>query len=232
MRSARTSGSRQLDRGPVTRLTFEGALNYRPFWLANGREIAFISDRSGPALPYVVRADGSGKPVRLAVPDTAQIDEILVAPGGHWIVYRRGTVNGNRRLAMFRPGVDSTPTEISSGRFDEYAPTVSPDGRWLAYVSVESGREEVYVRPFPDVTRARWQASTSGGLSGMVTRRPGAVFRLGDRSVHEGGCRCWHRFPGWCANDPLLDQPVPASRHIISRSTSRPTGSRSSSRNR
>ena len=156
---------KQLDRGPVTRLTFEGAVNYRPRWLENGRDIAFISDQAGPSLPYVVRADGSGKPEPLAVPDSAQIDEIEFAPGGRWTVYRRGTVNGARRLAMFRPGVDSTPTEISSGRFDEYAPTVSPDGRWLAYVSVESGREEVYVRPFPDISRARWQLSTSGGSS-------------------------------------------------------------------
>ena len=165
-----------LDRGPITRLTFEGALNYRPTWLANGREIAFISDKSGPALPYVVRADGSGKPERLAVPDTAQIDEVGFSPGGQWIVYRRGTVNGNRRLAMFRPGVDSTPTEISSGRFDEYSPTVSPDGRWLAYVSVESGREEVYVRPFPDVSRARWQVSTGGGSSPVWAANGKALY--------------------------------------------------------
>jgi serine/threonine-protein kinase len=165
-----------LDRGPITRLTFEGAVNYRPTWLANGREIAFISDQSGPALPYVVRADGSGKPVRLAVPDTAQIDEIEIAPGGTWIVYRHGTVNGNRRLAMFRPGVDSTPTEISSGRFDEYSPIVSPDGRWLAYVSVESGREEVFVRPFPDVSRARWQVSTSGGSSPVWSSNGKALY--------------------------------------------------------
>ncbi len=165
-----------LDRGPITRLTFEGALNYRPTWLANGREIAFISDKSGPALPYVVRADGSGKPERLAVPDTAQIDEVGFSPGGQWIVYRRGTVNGNRRLAMFRPGVDSTPTEISAGRFDEYSPTVSPDGRWLAYVSVESGREEVYVRPFPDVSRARWQVSTGGGSSPVWAANGKALY--------------------------------------------------------
>ncbi len=165
-----------LDRGPITRLTFEGALNYRPTWLAGGREIAFISDQGVPALPWVVRADGSSKPVRLAVPDTAQIDEVEFSPGGQWIVYRRGTVNGNRRLAMFRPGVDSTPTEISSGRFDEYAPTVSPDGRWLAYVSVESGREEVYVRPFPDITRARWQASTSGGASPVWSPNGKALY--------------------------------------------------------
>jgi len=156
---------KQLDRGPLTRLTFEGAVNYRPFWLPGGRELLFISDQSRRALPYKVRADGSGKPVPFPVPDTAQVDEITQAPGGTWIVYRRGTVNGARRIAMFRPGLDSTPTEVSPGRFDEYAPTVSPDGRWLAYVSVESGREEVYVRPFPDVARARWQVSTSGGAS-------------------------------------------------------------------
>jgi serine/threonine protein kinase/Tol biopolymer transport system component len=165
-----------LDRGPITRLTFEGAVNYRPTWLANGREIAFISDQTGPALPYVVRADGSGKPERIAVPDTAQIDEIEFAPGGEWIVYRRGTVNGNRRLAMFRPGVDSTPKEISAGRFDEYAPTVSPDGRWLAYVSVESGRDEVYIRPFPDVSRARWQVSTTGGSSPVWSSSGKALY--------------------------------------------------------
>lgn len=165
-----------LDRGPITRLTFEGAVNYRPTWLANGREIAFISDQSGPALPYVVRADGSGKPQRIAVPDTAQIDEIEFAPGGEWIVYRRGTVNGNRRLSMFRPGVDSTPKEITTGRFDEYSPTVSPDGRWLAYVSVESGRDEVYIRPFPDVGRARWQVSTTGGSSPVWSSSGKALY--------------------------------------------------------
>ena len=42
-------------------------------------------------------------------------------------------------------------------------PTLSPDGRWLAYVTVESGREEVYVRPFPNTSDARWQVSNAGG---------------------------------------------------------------------
>ena len=72
--------------------------------------------------------------------------------------------------------LDSVPTEISTGRFDEYAPTVSPDGRWLAYVSVESGREEVYVRPFPDITRARWQVSPSGGYSPVWSRDGRELF--------------------------------------------------------
>lgn len=157
---------KQLDRGPVTRLTFEGTINYRPQWMENGRDVVYISDRvNGRALPYRLRADGSGKPEPIAVPDTTQVDEINVAPGGTWIVYRRGTVNGMRRIAMFRPGIDTVAQDVSVGRFDEYSPAVSPDGRWLTYVSSESGREEVYIRPFPDVTRARWQVSTTGGSS-------------------------------------------------------------------
>jgi serine/threonine-protein kinase len=167
---------KQLDRGPITRLTFEGAVNYRPFWLPGGKDLLFLSDQSRRTLPYAVRADGSGKPVPFPMPDTSQVDEIEQAPGGQWIVYRRGTVNGARRLAMFRPGIDSAPTAISTGRFDEYSPTVSPDGRWLAYVSVESGREEVYVRPFPDITRARWQVSTSGGSSPVWSREGRELF--------------------------------------------------------
>jgi serine/threonine-protein kinase len=167
---------KQLDQGAITRLTFEGAVNYRPFWLPDGKDLLFLSDQSRRTLPYTVRSDGSGKPVPFPMPDTAQVDEIEQAPGGTWIVYRRGTVNGARRLAMFRPGVDSAPTEISTGRFDEYAPTVSPDGRWLAYVSVESGREEVYVRPFPDITRARWQVSPSGGYSPVWSRDGRELF--------------------------------------------------------
>ena len=54
---------KQLDQGPITRLTFEGAVNYRPFWLPGGRDLLFLSDQSRRTLPYSVRADGSGKPV-------------------------------------------------------------------------------------------------------------------------------------------------------------------------
>jgi Tol biopolymer transport system component len=52
---------------------------------------------------------------------------------------------------------------LVEGRFDEFAPVLSPDGKWLAYVTNESGGSEVYVRPFPDATSARWQVSVDGG---------------------------------------------------------------------
>jgi len=54
---------------------------------------------------------------------------------------------------------------VETAAFDQYMPTISPDSRWLAYVSVESGREDVYVRPVADPGAARWQVSTAGGTS-------------------------------------------------------------------
>ena len=59
---------------------------------------------------------------------------------------------------------DAKPRPLLRTRFNEYQPRLSPDGRWLAYVSDESGRDEVYVRPFPEVDKGKWQVSTSGGV--------------------------------------------------------------------
>ncbi len=155
---------KQLDRGPLTRLTFEGAVNYRAAWAPDDHSVGFLSDRTGRTLPYLARADGSSPATRIALPDTGQVDEIQWTKDGRWIVYRTGVVAGVRRIARYHVG-DSTATAIEDGRFDQYMPTVSPDGRWLAYVTVESGREEVYVRPFPGTSDARWQVSSAGGSS-------------------------------------------------------------------
>ena len=67
-------------------------------------------------------------------------------------------------LIVLRQGPDSAtvPVAADSG-FDENAPVLSPDGRWLAYVSDETGQDEVWVRPFPNVDAGRWQVSARGG---------------------------------------------------------------------
>jgi hypothetical protein len=155
---------KQLDRGPLTRLAFEGTVNYRPAWHPDGRTIGFISDRTGPSRPYVTRADGSSQTTPLEVADTLWIDEIEWSRDHKWLLYRTGAVAEQRRVAM--TALPSTSgTQVEPGKFDNYMPTLSPDGRWLAYVSVESGREEVYVRPFPNTGDARWQVSRAGGTS-------------------------------------------------------------------
>jgi hypothetical protein len=156
---------KQLPTGPLSRLAFEGSnVNYRPVWHPDGRSVGFISDRTTRGLAYVARADGSSPAARVEIADTAQIDEFEWSRDLKWILYRTGTYAGVRRVAM--TAVPSKAgIEIEPGRFDSHSPTLSPDGRWLAYVGTETGREEVYVRPFPNTSDARWQVSTAGGIS-------------------------------------------------------------------
>jgi serine/threonine-protein kinase len=154
---------KQLNTGPLTRLTFEGTLNYRPAWRPDGRLLSFTSDRAGPSFLYQIRADGSGTAERIMPGDTTQIDESEWSHDGRWLLYRAGVSDDQRKL--YALGSDTSRVTLVASRFDSYMPTLSPDGRWLAYVSPESGREEVYVRPFPDAGQARWQVSTGGGAA-------------------------------------------------------------------
>jgi serine/threonine-protein kinase len=157
---------KQLDAGPLTRLTFDGTLNYRATWRPDGRTVSYTSNRDRALSHlYQIRADGSSKPERLLPGDTMQVDEAVWSRDGRWLVYRTG-VSGSFRDIYARPlSGDTGRITVAAGPYDEYMPALSPDGRWIAYVSLESGREEVYVRPFPDTDRARWQVSTAGGTA-------------------------------------------------------------------
>ncbi len=149
---------KDLPRGPITKLTFEGSLNYRPTWMSDGRTISFTSDRAGSTRIMTKRADGSvPAEVVLDVPGRAAHEGVW-SPDGEWLLYR-----GNPRdiYAVSRSG-DTLPMVVTP--FEERGPTVSPDGRWLAYQSDESGRFEVYVRPFPESNSGKWQVSTDGGV--------------------------------------------------------------------
>jgi eukaryotic-like serine/threonine-protein kinase len=153
---------KRLDAGPFSRLTFDGTTNIRPSWSSDGRDVLFVSDREGVQALYRKRADGSGPP-GLIVRESRGVSEGFISPDGRWNLLRTlvGTP-GNGDILGLRRG-DSVPTPLVATKFAEIAPTLSPDGRWLAYVSIESGRGEVYVRPFPDVNQARWQVSRNGG---------------------------------------------------------------------
>ena len=173
---------KQLDAGPLTRLTFEGSINYRPAWRVDGRSLSFTSDRQEPfSFLYQLRADGSAKPERLLPNDTSQVDEAVWSRDGRWLVYRVGTAAGFRDIYARQLSGDTARVTVAAGQYDEYMPALSPDGRWIAYVSVESGREQVYVRPFPDTDRARWQVSTAGG-SGPAWSHTGRELFYVDRA--------------------------------------------------
>ena len=90
------------------------------------------------------------------------MDEGALSRDGRCLIYRSGS-GGGRDIYAIRPGTDSAPVPLVTSPSEDYAPALSPDGRWLAYVSEESRQPEVYVRPFPNAGAARWQVSQAGG---------------------------------------------------------------------
>jgi serine/threonine-protein kinase len=189
---------KQLDRGPLPKLTFAGSLNYRPAWTPDGRSVAFVSDRGDNRDLYLRRADGTGQ-AELLLDEEQVIEEVTYSPDGEWLVYRETAES--RDLYALRGGADSVPVPLMTEGFSESAPAVSPDGRWLAYVSTKSGQSEVYVRPFPNTNDGKWLISTDGGTepvwahSGLelfyrgggnlmaVEVLPGVTFVPGERQV-------------------------------------------------
>ena len=157
---------KQLDTGPASRITFEGAANFRPAWTSDGRSVLFLSDRGqmqAGAL-YKKRADGTG-PAEFLATHELELSEGVQSPDGRWLITRTSTsVRGSGDIMALQIGVDTALVPLLATRFGEVTPALSPDGRWLAYASNESGRREIYVRPFPNVDEARWQVSTNGGI--------------------------------------------------------------------
>jgi serine/threonine-protein kinase len=154
---------KQLDRRPASRLTFMDGLNRRPAWTRDGRSVTFISIRGGNRDLYAKRADGAGS-ADVVLDLAADVDEGFWSPDGDWLIFRTGTMDGERDIFALRSGPDSATVPVAAdSRFDEIAPVLSPDGRWLAYVSNETGQDEVWVRPFPNVDAGRWQVSFRGG---------------------------------------------------------------------
>ena len=153
---------RPMDRGPATRLTF-GGQERRPAWSPDGRQVAFIRDTGTSTVVNVRPADGTGSDRRLARLDRL-VQEVAWSPDGRWLILRTDNgAAGAGDLVGVRVGGDTTPVSLVASPFTELSPALSPDGRWLAYSSNESGRNEVYVRPFPNTDAGRWQISSAGG---------------------------------------------------------------------
>ena len=184
---------KQLPAGPVSRLTLDAAEDRAPAWTSDGRAITFLSDRAIP--PDTARqagrfrlweqpANGAGE-ARLVWAADAPTDASLSADG-RWVFLGTGgpgTGAAGDILAAQR-GVDTVARRLVATPFDEGSATLSPDGRWLAYVSNEQGAPEVFVRPFPDVNGGRWQVSSGGGSAPLWAHSGRELFYVKGQEMH------------------------------------------------
>jgi eukaryotic-like serine/threonine-protein kinase len=165
--------SLDLGEGSLTRLTTD-RISDHPIWTRDGRHVVYSSN----ADLWWITADRSGPP-----------ESLLTAVGNR---YPSDVSADSRRVVFYQPGAgiltlafDSAPASrlVVPAAFNESSPALSPDGRWLAYQSDETGSTEVYVRPF-EAAGARFQVSLGGGSEPLWSRDGHSLYyRAADTMV-------------------------------------------------
>jgi Tol biopolymer transport system component len=143
-----------------TRLTFDDAADTEEVWSPDGRFLIFSSGRGGPDNLYRKRADGSGEEERLSKRDNPMWANAWSTDGRSVAFVEMGP-KGNFDVSKLSLD-DGKVQPLLASQFREADPAISPDGRWLAYTSDESGRQEIYIRPYASGA-GRWQVSDNGG---------------------------------------------------------------------
>ncbi|MEX2047998.1 MAG: protein kinase [Gemmatimonadota bacterium] len=176
---------KQLDRGPSTRLTSDGGRNDYPEWTPDGASVTFTSDRASPSFDlWTKRADGIGEPA-LELDEEWAVAEGRWSPDGEWFIHRTSTnVRGAGDIVGQRRSQGDARIPLVASAFTETQPTLSPNGRWMAYSSNETGRQEVFVVPFPNTDDGKWPVSVGGGSEPAWSRDGRELFyRSGARQM-------------------------------------------------
>ena len=167
-------------REALTRLTFDPGIDNHPVWTPDGRRLLFSSAQAGPREIFWQSADGTGSAERLTTNGEAKNRlPYDISPDGTRVVLREDAPNPTTHdLMVLSLDGEHRVQPLIQTTFDEANADLSPDGRWLAYESNESGLYEVYVRTFPDVNGGRWQISTGGGTRPLWARDGRELFYM------------------------------------------------------
>ena len=210
----------ELARGISTRFTFDSKDDTAPVWSPDGRTIGFASNREGAYDVYRKISSGAGK------------DELLLksaipkfpsdwSPDGRFLLYYE--INPKTKYDLWvlpdpggAPG-DKKPIPFLRTEFNEILGAFSPDGKWIAYQSDESGNYEVYVQTFPS-TGAKWQVSKGGGTHPRWRRDGKELFYLGGRKMTAVEVKIGATFQGGNPQ-PLFDTSITNSfvRYAVTR---------------
>ncbi len=168
----------EVQRGIYSRLTFHPAVGYSAVWSPDGKRLAMSTLGSKV---QIMPANGGATPLTVSTELVAMVRDW--SPDGRTILVQQQ--NSSTGMDVFALPVADKPeamTPVLNSQFDEVLPRLSPDGRWLAYISNDSGRGEVYVVPFP-ASGGRWQVSSNGvapGTPGVIWSRDGKQLYFRD----------------------------------------------------
>jgi serine/threonine-protein kinase len=211
---------KQLDDGPLSRLTFHEGIDRRPRWSEDGTRVLFNSDRDSPDTPgthydlWIQPADGTGSP-ELLLDLEESILEVQRTPDESAFILRLRGLSGAtdvRDIVSLKAGETET-TPLAAEPYDEKAVALSSSGRWIAYESTETGRDEIYVRPYPNADDGKWQISTGGGINPKWAHSEEEIFFVGsdgqmmvaDVQAEGGTFRVGQRRPLFSVFDRILD---------------------------
>jgi len=170
-----------LSRNALSRLTFDGSQNYNPVWTPDGKRVAFESNISGTPNIFWQLADGSGGLERLTTSPYINAP-VSWTPDGKLLAFEEINTTTGQNIWILRMN-DRKALPFHRTGTNENEPRFSPDGRWLAYISDESGRVEVYVQPYPG-PGGKWQISTEGGTEPVWNPNGRELFyRNGDKMM-------------------------------------------------
>ena len=168
---------KRLDRGPSIKLTLEGMDNYGPGWTPDGRSVTFSSTHATGAVDlWTKRVDG-GAPAVMQLHRKGNLYNARWSPDGKWLLFQTDIATpGAGDILGIRPGMDTAPVPVVATPFTEMSPAFSPNGRWLAYASNETGADEIYVVPFPNTGAGKWAISAGGGTEPLWSHRGNELF--------------------------------------------------------
>ena len=176
-----------LGRTTLTRLTVVPGRDVVQVWTPDSRRVIFSSERAGGRNLFWQAADGSGAVERLTESPNTQYP-LAVSPDGRQLIFSDEAVQTGIDLMALELDGTRRITPLVRSQFSERNGIISPDGRWLAYEADDSGRFEIYVRPYPDVNTGRSVVSTAGGTKPIWARSgqeliyvspTGALMRVG-----------------------------------------------------
>jgi Tol biopolymer transport system component/predicted Ser/Thr protein kinase len=147
------------------KLTFNEMMDKKPIWTPDSRQIIYARLHEGPSIDICWKAaNGTGEVETLfSIPDRVSMPSSISKDGKTLLIIGQSTDWNNIDIGKISMEGNGTPEWLLEEEYMEATPQISPDGRWMAYFSNESGSDEIYVRPFPEIDKDKWQVSTSGG---------------------------------------------------------------------